>query len=108
MGGAIYLTISGTAVVDYLGTGCRDVSDAATAVQRITVFIKEMNSRLSASRLRLNSAKTEVMWLGSGQQINQVDISDILILSSSVKVVESARDLGVIRQSVVAVVQHGR
>ena len=54
------------------------VSDAATAVQRITVFIKEMNSWLSASRLRLNPAKTEVMWLGSGQQINQVDVSDIL------------------------------
>jgi len=39
------------------------------------------------------------MWLGSGQQINQVNISDILILSSSVKVVESARDLGVIIDS---------
>jgi len=51
---------------------------------------------VSASRLRLNTAKTEVMWLGSGQQINQVDVSDILILSSSVKVVESARYLGVI------------
>ena len=52
------------------------------------------------------SAKTEVMWLGSGQQINQVDVSDILILSSSVKVVESARP-GPWRhywQSVVAVV----
>ena len=60
-----------------------------------------MNSWLSASRLRLNPAKTEVMWLGSGQQINQVDVSvsDILILSPSVKVVESARDLGVIIDS---------
>ena len=84
------------------------VSDAATAVQRTTVFIEEMNSWLSASRIRLNPAKTEVTWLGSRQQINQVNVSDILILSSSVKVVESARDLGVIRQSVVAVVQHGR
>jgi len=46
----------------------------------------------------MNPAKTEV-WLGSGQQINQVNISDILILSSSVKVVESARDLGVIIDS---------
>ena len=44
-------------------------------------------------------AKTEVVWLGSGQQINQVNVSDILILSSSVKVVESARDLGVIIDS---------
>jgi len=39
------------------------VSDAATAVQRITVFIEETNSWLSASRLRLNPAKTEVMCL---------------------------------------------
>jgi len=39
------------------------------------------------------------MWLRSGQQINQVDVNDILILSSSVKVVESARDLGVIIDS---------
>jgi len=46
------------------------VSDAATAVHRITDFITEMNSWLSASRLRLNPAKTEVMWLWSRQQIN--------------------------------------
>ena len=65
-----------------------------------------MNSWLSASRLRLNPAKTEVMWLGSGQQINQVDVSDILILSSSVKVVESARDLGVIIDSQLSLSSH--
>ena len=44
-------------------------------------------------------AKTEVVWLGSGQQINQVDVSDTLILSSSVKVVESTRNLNVIIDS---------
>jgi len=82
------------------------VSDAATAVQRTTVFIEEMNSWLSASRLRLNPAKTEVMWLGSGQQINQVDVSDILILSSIVKVVELARDLGVIIDSQLSLSSH--
>ena len=68
------------------------------------VFIEEINSWLSASRLRLNPAKTEVVWLGSGQQINQVDVSDILILSSSVKVVESAQAWRHYRQSAVAVV----
>ena len=82
------------------------VSDAATAVQRTTVFSEEMNSWLSASRLRLNSVKTEVMWFGSGQQINQVDVSDILILSSSIKVVESARDLGVIIDSQLSLSSH--
>ena len=40
------------------------------------------------------------------QQINQVDVSDILILSSSVKVVESARDLGVIIDSQLSLSSH--
>ena len=46
------------------------------------------------------------MWLESGQQISQVDVSDILILSSSVKVVESARDLGVIIDSQLSLSLH--
>jgi len=49
-----------------------------------------------ASRLRLNPAETQVMWLGSPQQLRQVDILDIPIMSTKVKVVESARNLGVI------------
>jgi len=50
---------------------------------------------MRASRLRLNPAKTEVMWLGSYQQLKQVDIDNIPILSMQIKVAETARDLGV-------------
>jgi len=39
------------------------------------------------------------MWLSSGQQLKRVDISDIPVLSTSVLVVECARDLGVILDS---------
>jgi len=46
------------------------------------------------------------LWLGSEQQINQVDVSDILILSSSVKVVGSARYLGVIINSQLSLSSH--
>ena len=35
------------------------------------------------------------MWLGAGHLLQQVDISVILVLSSTVNVVQSARDLGV-------------
>jgi len=38
------------------------------------------------------------MWLGAGHLLQQVDISDIPVLSSTVRVVQSARDLGVIDQ----------
>jgi len=39
------------------------------------------------------------MWLGSGQQLKHVDINDIPLLASTVQVVESAGDLGVILDS---------
>ena len=54
---------------------------------------------MRASRLRLNPTKTQVMWLGSSQLIKQVDITDISVLSSQVKVVDTARDLGVLIDS---------
>jgi len=40
------------------------------------------------------------MWLGSGQQLDHVDINDITVLSTTVPVVESARDLGVILDTI--------
>jgi len=40
-----------------------------------------------------------VMWLGSGEQLKYVDINDIPLLSTTIQVVESAQDLGVILDS---------
>ena len=51
---------------------------------------------MSASRLRLNPTKTEVVWLGASQHVSRINISDIPMLSTSIKVAEFARDLGVI------------
>jgi len=59
----------------------------------------------SASRLRFNPSKTEIMWLGAGN-LQQVDISDIPVLSSTVRVVQSARDLGVILDSQLSLSAH--
>jgi len=39
---------------------------------------------------------TEVMWLGASQQVSRINIGDIPMLSTTIKVAESARDLGVI------------
>jgi len=52
---------------------------------------------MRASRLQLNTTKTQVMSLG--QQLKHVDINDIPLLSTTVQVVESTRDLGVILDS---------
>jgi len=75
------------------------VSNTASAVQNFATCICDINERMRASRLRLNPAKAQAMWLGLLQQLRQVDVHDILILSTKVKVVESARNLGVIFDS---------
>ena len=72
------------------------VSDVTTAVQRLAVCVSSINDWMSASRLRLNPTKTEVVWLGASQHVSRINISDIPMLSTSTKVAESARDLGVI------------
>ena len=63
------------------------------AVQCFAAGINNVNDWTRASRLRLNSTNTKVTWLGSYQQLKQVDIDDIPILSTQVKVAESTRDL---------------
>ena len=75
------------------------VSEARIAVHSFAVCVHDVNEWMRASRLRLNPSKTQVMWLGSGQQLKHVDINDIPLLSTTVQVVDSARDLGAILDS---------
>jgi len=60
--------------------------DAAHAVQRFTDCVSDINDWMSASRLRLNPTKTEVMWLGSNRQFSQITISVIPLQSAIVRV----------------------
>ena len=50
---------------------------------------------MRASRLRLNPSKTQVMWLGTKQQLDKVTIKDIPLPSTIVTVIDSARNLRV-------------
>jgi len=55
--------------------------------------VSDVSEWMRASGLRLKPTKTKVMWLGSGQPLKHVDINDIPVLSTTVLVVERARDL---------------
>ena len=51
--------------------------NAAHAGQRFTDCVSDINDWMSASRLRLNPTKTEVMWLGSNRQLSQCHSSAV-------------------------------
>jgi len=61
-----------------------------------SVCVSSIDDWMSASRLRLNPTKTEVMWFGASQQVSRINIGDIPMLSTTIKVVESVRDHGII------------
>ena len=81
---------------------------SAHAVQRFTDCVSDISDWMSASRLRLNPTKTEVMWLGSNRQLSQITISVIPLKSAivRVRVSESARDLGIVFDCKLSMSEH--
>ena len=69
------------------------VTVAAAAVDRFSRCVADVSTWLISSRLRLNPAKTVVIWLGGRQQVANIIVSNIPVLSSTVTTVASARDL---------------
>jgi len=66
--------------------------DASVAVERLDACLVDVKLKawLKAIRLRLNPTKTQIMWLGSGQQLAKVDTDEMSLLASRVHVLDAA------------------
>jgi len=83
------------------------VNDAPTLVDRFARCIEDVDAWLRAcSRLRFNPTKTQVLWLGSRHLVDRITVRHVPVLSSSVQVVDSARDLGVVIDSHLTMADH--
>ena len=60
-------------------------SDAEAAVARLTACLVDIEAWLKASRLRQNPTKTQVMWLGSPQQLAKVNVLEVLVASTRLR-----------------------
>ena len=66
---------------------------APAAIRRLAVCLIDIQAWLKTSRLQLNPTKTQVMWLGSLQQLAKA------VASARINVSETTRDLDVIVDS---------
>jgi len=82
------------------------VNDASQAVQKFTACVRAISGWTSASRVKLYPTKTEVLWLGSSQQLSQISITDISLMLTTIRVSESARDFGVVIDSKLSLSAH--
>ena len=71
-----------------------------STIDRFSCCLEDLEAWMTASRLRLNASKTQVMWLGSRHNLDRVTVSEVQVLTSTVRVVTSARDLGVLQPPV--------
>ena len=75
------------------------VSEVDSAIDQLSSCLHEVDVWMSSSRLRLNASKTRVLWLGSRHNIDRLTVHEVPVLSSTVRVLGSARDLGVVTDS---------
>jgi len=80
--------------------------DVTSAVQSLAACITDIDTWTSAGRLRFNPSRVEIVWLGVGHLLQQVDINVNPVLSSAVKVVQSACDLDIILDSQLSLSDH--
>ena len=67
--------------------------ESANITTKITNCIEEIDCWMSSNRLKLNSEKTQFIWIGTSQQLNKVPVNAINIGSSSVPIHTTVNNL---------------
>ena len=80
--------------------------EAESIISRVTECITDIYTWMSSNRLKLNSDKTQFIWLGSRYQRQKVDITSIQLGISEVKFQSNVNDLGVIIDDLLSMKDH--
>src|SRR6218665_2185191 len=70
-------------------------SDAIATMQVMTFIMGALEAWMSSNRLRLNSAKTQFIWLGTRQQLARLDMAALSAAFPLLTFSSAVRDLGV-------------
>ena len=78
---------------------CVPVSESASASARLAACIEHLEQWMKVNRLKLNTDKTQLIWLGTRQQIIKLTASHLQLAASSVPFDDTVRNLGVMLDS---------
>ena len=71
------------------------LSQAAEAVHAVEQCIRAIRAWMHANKLKLNENLTEVMLIGTRQQLRKVNLTTLTVGDTSVATIDNARNLGV-------------
>ena len=61
---------------------------------------------MSSNRLRMNAEKTQLVWLGTRQQLDKLSMTELSLLSATVQFSTTVSDLGVLIDSQLSMADH--
>ena len=100
----------GLAVHCYADDGQLYVSErpgnAGSVISKVTACITEIDKWMSSNRLKVNSEKTQFIWLGSCQQLQKITLESIDLAGSTLTFQSSVNDLGVLIDSQLTMREH--
>jgi len=74
-------------------------ASASTTVQRFVSCVERIDEWMSSNRLKMNADKTQLLWLGTRQQLDKLTVTDLQLLSARVSFSTTVSDLGVLIDS---------
>jgi hypothetical protein len=87
----------------YIGTLASDHQDAMRRCADRITLVREW---LARNRLRLNEEKTQVIWLGTRQQLNKFTVQDLKLSNTTAQFTDTVKDLGVTIDSQLTTTEH--
>ena len=81
-------------------------SDEQSAVDRLKECIWKIGAWMQSNRLKLNTDKTQFMWLGTRQQLEKLQVRTLVLDGAMIEISESAKNLGVTLDSELTMQSH--
>ena len=74
--------------------------------KRIYWSVEQVDAWMSSNRLRINADRTQLIWLGTKQQLDKLSMTELDLLSARVRFSTAVSDLGVLVDSQLSMADH--
>jgi len=81
-------------------------TDHVDAMDRLATCIERIRDWIADNHLKLNEEKTQIIWLGTHQQLNKVTTRALTLPNATVEFSTTVKDLGVVLDSQVTMADH--
>jgi len=81
-------------------------TSASTIAQSFASCVEQVDAWMSSDRLSMNADKTQLIWLGTKQQLDKLSMTELDLLSATVRFSTAVSDVGVLVDNQLSMADH--